>query len=517
MNRFENGFDSFKKAIKGLEIINTDEYALKEIIMNFHHSIEVLFKHILQSKEKYLIYKDIDNWVNNCFSGTEERKKSTTINFDETVKRVLVLFDYAEYIIDEYTYKKFNRLTNLRNSLTHDSIELSKEEVVQIFVSLITIVTTILCNNLPEEDREQFSKYVDSTEYNKILKGLIKENKKWRIVTIINILNLYKDKDFETVSNADRANIMQTLTALGAPIEYINDQCCVSPITYLKQVICRILLERCKEDELKEFSEILNNDTLLNILKECICDRSKYIYNIVGKEATLFDAAVVNDFLNDSTHKKQIEIYSKLYFIHYICDVICVISNISNKKRKDLLDSLFLDEGHTLPVGKMYALLIEWYDKYGWCNSINFEKLEDYERGLFFAEAKNNDIGRLELPNSILCKPSVYEDLYENIQYNESLHEILIGEMGEEGTIDRIDEVCIDGIEAVIKNDNMYKVVLNVLFGTETYYDHEYFPNGYESCYVVVEGTIEDKERFIINDIRNIGYAVEVDDFFPFD
>lgn len=47
MNRFENGFDSFKKAILMLDKSNEDEYALKDINISFHHSIEVLFRHVL--------------------------------------------------------------------------------------------------------------------------------------------------------------------------------------------------------------------------------------------------------------------------------------------------------------------------------------------------------------------------------------------------------------------------------------------------------------------------------------
>ena len=68
MNRFENGFDSYQKAIAGLEKRSENEFELKAAVMNFHHAIEVLFKHILCSKSKCLIYRDVDSWTNTAFS-----------------------------------------------------------------------------------------------------------------------------------------------------------------------------------------------------------------------------------------------------------------------------------------------------------------------------------------------------------------------------------------------------------------------------------------------------------------
>lgn len=43
MNRFENGFDSYQKAILELEKRSEDEFKLKAVIINFHHSIPSFF------------------------------------------------------------------------------------------------------------------------------------------------------------------------------------------------------------------------------------------------------------------------------------------------------------------------------------------------------------------------------------------------------------------------------------------------------------------------------------------
>ncbi len=58
-----NGLDSFKRAL--LKVFNIEneeeqevEFVLKEIILNFHHSLETLFKHLVQEKNEYLIYEN---------------------------------------------------------------------------------------------------------------------------------------------------------------------------------------------------------------------------------------------------------------------------------------------------------------------------------------------------------------------------------------------------------------------------------------------------------------------------
>ena len=99
MNRFENGFDSYQRAILELENRSENEFKLKAVIINFHHAIEVLFKHILYSKSKYLIYRDMNNWVNASFDrkiGKKNNQKENTdytVNYDETIKRVIVVYD----------------------------------------------------------------------------------------------------------------------------------------------------------------------------------------------------------------------------------------------------------------------------------------------------------------------------------------------------------------------------------------------------------------------------------------
>lgn len=294
MNRFENGFDSFKKAVRMLENRNVNEYALKDIVINFHHSIEVLFKHVLYSRDKCLIYSDIDKWINSCFEKKTGMKKSGgmdsdtdyTITFDETVRRVIVL---CEVSIDRYTYDGFRNLCRLRNSLTHDEVNLDKDEVEQIFVSLITAVTGVLRNYLPEEEGQQFSDFVDSDEYTGILNKLMKYNTRWRIITISNLLKLYLDKEFEALTQGQKANILKTLSALGVYLscEYgsfeIDGEYYISHLSYLKQEICNLLL-RCGEEELRSqnmLTFVQNHDVIPKIAEEYLRNAARYAYHLL--------------------------------------------------------------------------------------------------------------------------------------------------------------------------------------------------------------------------------------------
>ena len=66
---------------------------------------------------------DMNNWTNAAFDrkiGMKNNQKENTdytISFDETVKRVIVVYDEQ---IDQYTYNGFLNLNKLRNALTHD-------------------------------------------------------------------------------------------------------------------------------------------------------------------------------------------------------------------------------------------------------------------------------------------------------------------------------------------------------------------------------------------------------------
>lgn len=506
MNRFENGFDSYKKAIKGLENRNENEFALKDVVINFHHSIEVLFKHILYCREKCLIYNDIDKWIESCFNkkigknNENSENVDYTITFDETVRRIIVL---CEVSIDIDAYDGFRQLSKMRNALIHDEIKLDRDEVEQVFVRLLTVVTHILRNYLLDTDKVVFCNYVDSDEYNEILKRLLQYNTKWKIVTIAKLLSLYKGKSYEELKPAQITHILKTLSALGSYIceEYdalnIDGQYYFSCISYLKQQVCDILM-RCNKSELKK-SELLKlirkNVVVKEVMEEYLQNAALYVYQLLGNiEDNLFDdTQAVNGLLNNNLLVNNHDIYAILHCINKITEVCIIITG--EKRRKDLLNRVFIDDNRTLSINKIYTTLMEWYNRNGWYNGVNIHEMEDYERHFF---DKESDI------TSSYNK--LFDDVDSGIHRNE-LYQNIIGEMGEWGTIDYIDDITIEDLVTVIKTNDTYTLFFDVTFGTQTYCDHEYYSNGSEECYIVAKGRIVNDE-FVIEGLENVGYVV---------
>ena len=64
------------------------------------------------------------------------------------------------------------------------------------------------------------------------------------------------------------------------------------------------------------------------------------------------------------------------------------------------------------------------------------------------------------------------DEVYQRI-WDDELYLELIGEFGEWGTIDRIDDFIVEQVETVVKSGNMIILVYYVSFFTQTYFDHE--------------------------------------------
>lgn len=503
MNRFDNGFDSFKKAILMLDKRNEDEYALKDIIINFHHSIEVLFKHVLYSKSKCLIYSEMDGWINRNFERRMEAGNVVdeqvyyTIKFDETIRRIIVLLDIS---IDKYTYEGFRNLNKLRNSLTHDEVKLDKNEVEQIFVSLIAVVTDVLRNNLPEKER--FNEFIDSEDYIKILNKLMKNNVQWRIITIASLLKLYLEKDFDSLKQAQISNILQTLTSLGIYTceEYgtweIDGEYYISYMSYLKQEICNLLL-RCNKKDLSNQNVLkaIKNDVIGNVIKDYLKNATLYTCQLIsGADNSFFENAMqIDTFLKSNSVDNNNDIYAILQCINKIAEVCVVV--LGEKRRENVLKNVYLDEQKNFSIHNVYSGLLSWFNSNGWYNRLNFNELESFE-----LEALGLDENNLFFNNSLGSK--VEQKIYDKELYLE-----LIGEFGEWGTIDNIDEVYVEELQTVIKCGTTYTLIFCVSFGTQTYFDHEYYSNGSENCFIKVEGIIANNE-FEIKKVDYIGQAV---------
>lgn len=498
MNRFENGFDSYQKAIVELDKRSENEFKLKAVIINFHHAIEVLFKHILYLKSKCLIYKDMDNWVNAAFDrkiGNRNNQKENmdyTISFDETVKRVMVVYDEQ---IDQYVYNRFLNLVKLRNAITHDEVELKVESVEQLVVTLTPIVTAILQKHLTGDEKEKFDFFVTSEKYKKILQQLIGNNVAWRITTISNLLELYSNKNYESLSGNEIRHLELTLSILNVMVIKedilcnINDEYYITYISYLKQEICDLLicyLEIIKKNE-KIKNVIKRTNVIEDIVREYLVNATLYVYGLLNnqryisfeREETIHEILDNNSFVNNN------DIYTLLHCIENIVNVLVMITG--TKKRKELLEKIYLDESQKDTVQLIYSTLISWFLKNNWFNSINIINLDKNIRDEIESDR-------------------VLEEVSQKIWYDE-LYQELIGEFGEWSTIDRIDDFTVEQLETVVKSEHKIVLVYYVSFSTQTYSDHEYYDNGGEDCFIKVVGYMEDN-RFVIDKAEYMGIAI---------
>lgn len=503
MNRFENGFDSYQKAILELENRSENEFKLKAVIINFHHAIEVLFKHILYSKSKCLIYRDVNNWVNDVFDrksgkkNTQKENEDHTISFDETIKRVIVVYDEQ---IDQYVYNGFLNLNRLRNALTHNEVELTTESVEQIVVTLTPIVTAILQKRLIGDEKKSFDNFVESEKYKIILQQLIGNNLAWRITTISNLLELYSNRDYESLSRNEIRHLELTLSLLNVIVTKedvfynIDDEYYITYISYLKQEMCNLLI--CNAERIKKSEEIKmvirRTNIIEDIIREYLVNATLYVYGLLNNQQYISfkKEDAIHEKLNQNSFVNNNDIFTLLHCIERIVNVLVMITG--TKKRTELLEKICIDDSQEDSVNLIYSTLCGWFFKNGWYNSVNIENLD----------ANIRDVVKDE---------SLFDEVYQRVWYDE-LYQGLIGEFGEWGTIDRVDDVTVEELETVVVSEQKIILVYYVTFSTQTYSDHEYYDNGSEDCFIKLVGYIENG-KFVVDKADYMGMAIGFTNF----
>ncbi len=498
MNRFENGFDSFKKAVTELKNRNENDFELKAIILDFHHAIEVLFKHILYSKEKYLIYKNMNEWINTAFDrklgkiNNQNKNTEYTISFDEAVRRVMVI---CEEQIDQYAYNGFLNLGRLRNALTHDEVELDKHTVEHIIVNLSPIVTSIMQKHLAEEEKRQFVDFTESEMYRKIMRQMIGNNLEWRIVTISSALKLYADKQYDSLSGTEIRHLELILSTLNVTVYdenilfNIDNEYYVTYVSYLKQSICNILIGYFDEIEHDHnLKEIIKGSKIMEeIIREYLINAALYVYGLInnGRDLSFQNIETIHAILDQNSFINNNDIFTVLGYIGEITKVLVMITG--TKKREELLKNISLGGDDNDTVQLVFSTLLDWFVKNNWFNRINFKQMD--EDILDAVEADR-----------------VYEQV-ERMIWEDDLSEGIIGRFGEWGIIDRIEDASVHTLMTIVRSDQEYILVYDAILLTQTYSDHEYYDNGSTECFIKVTGWIE-KGRFEIREAEYIGAAV---------
>lgn len=521
MNRFENGFHSFKKSIMCLTQNSIDEFDLKEIIINFHHSVEVLFKHILFNKHSLFIYNDIDKLFERNFnmklrigkSKEENNIEPFTITFDEAIKRVIVI---CEETIDEYTYNRLKSLNKFRNSLTHDELDLIKEKVEQLIISVLPTVIMILRKHLPEENKKEFIEFIDDKEIETKLTYLYTYNDKWKVITVINLLTTYKSIDDGEISIRDKNHMNKMISLLGCEINeddmftIIDEKYYLSVISYLKQEICDHIVfytermkEYIKDDEMNKL--LYKNEIIADICKQYVYNMVCYLTELINIDKNELNQLIgnkksINSFFDNTLLINNVDIYEILFYIRKTAESYAEICD--NKMRRDVfLKGIYLYDDKSVSAYDIYSLLINWFKDKKWYNNTNFKDIPKEIMNIFQKD-KHLDAEIID---------EVDDAMYDGNFFND-----LIGEFGECSSIDYVAEHYIEGINIIIKDidkSNYYILILDVSIEVKTYTDGDCYNNGTVEAYVAVSGQVTQDKKFSIEGIKYLGRRIIVDSF----
>jgi len=167
MKLIDNGLDSLKKSIQTLKTIpgisnySEKDAAMKDVILNLHHSIETLFKYIIMQNNLYLILKDVEKAFDNKFRTILENKPAkveNTIEFLDAVHRVYVLD--CEKVSDKNKRLKIDKVINglyeklnyTRNALTHFEYEFDYDYEEHCIAVLLQSLILIYKRYIPNFD-----------------------------------------------------------------------------------------------------------------------------------------------------------------------------------------------------------------------------------------------------------------------------------------------------------------------------------------------------------------------------
>lgn len=191
---------------------------------------------------------------------------------------------------------------------------------------------------------------------------------------------------------------------------------------------------------------------------------------------------VIHEILDNNSFLNNNDIYSVLECIGRIVEVLVMITGV--KKRKELLENIFIDESQQDTVELIYSTLLRWFSKNNWFNSISIKNLDKEIRDEVESER-------------------VYDEVNDRIWADE-VYQGLIGEFGEWGTIDNVEEMTVEKLETVVKLEDKIILVYDVLLSGQTYLDHEYYDNGSELCFIKITGVMDD-DKFVIDKAEYMG------------
>lgn len=204
MNLIDNGLHSYRKAIHNLKLLDEKsgverELVAKDIILSLHHSIETLFKYIVQDANELLIYDNLNDYFSIKMNLMTKKGKQVfngnTITFMEAIQRAVILKSIK---ISETDYGSIEHLNKVRNAITHHEYNLTGKQINYLITQVITVIFPIYKQLIPD-----FIKYINKHDLNLIGSTQVKEFNVWKFIRYFSLNKKFLEgkKTIERIKN----------------------------------------------------------------------------------------------------------------------------------------------------------------------------------------------------------------------------------------------------------------------------------------------------------------------------
>jgi hypothetical protein len=319
-----NGLDSLRKAVKELKNIpviqdsDEKESTMKDVIIHLHHSIETLFKYIIQNVNPYLIIDDIKGAFNyqfdNLLNNKSQDKDEKTIEFLDAVHRVFILKRNEQNIkIDQQHYNLFESLNRVRNALTHYKYEFDydfeEHKIAGILQILVPLYDECLPNFYSFAERCGLYEDVQSLRSN----GLYWETRQSMAIylkiknAIVKKSNLDKNpKEYTKLFNTrNKKLIYSNCPVCGKDLfvkssnyivdsEHIHElgKCFCCEFEYTQE---DAQLVTYKYNNMQELQNKLDSKTLVQLIKQQLIDSGDGAYKCTPNELSVIESELYNN------------------------------------------------------------------------------------------------------------------------------------------------------------------------------------------------------------------------------
>ncbi|MDF2545789.1 MAG: hypothetical protein K0R93_687 [Anaerosolibacter sp.] len=501
MNCIDNGMHSFKKSLNKLfelDRVKDDdlEFYLKDIILDLHHSLEILCKYLVEKKSKYFVYEDIfkafEKELNIKLNNNKNNNELQTIKFIDAINRVLILYNQD---IDEHTYGMFKELNKWRNALSHYEVTIKRIEVEFLISSVLPIIINIFSKNISE-----FNDFVKISEVQNNIENIYHKRNVWRLTSIIDLISRYKDCEIctDTFNNKDKISLIDKNDIKIIELIGYDHYHYFSLYDFLVEQLDKLILTN-HSDQLLD--SIITNDktkfflkTRSNIIENIVIDilHSKIIYSIhffiKCSDLTCDEIAKNHDHvtkvfreLNRASQLKIVTSFTEVkHKISAIQSVIDKYESFLNKTREFRYDSIKYNHWAKKQFGEIsfswsYKKCVDLIDKImSECQWTNIRKKEMYNL--------KQEAEKLE------CKEEHIDEMLQKIAAEVTCGDvtnqiICASLMADWGTIDGI-ELCEPDISYIIvEGHRKYYVIFDCHLSCTRYFEGDFHYNGsYDVC-----------------------------------